>query len=60
VPRVLEAGTDSNYNRMIDLWDEYVSDPSMPKREYLLIITLLGGTDTRGEIREPTLTIYRR
>jgi hypothetical protein len=57
VPRVLQTGTEHNYNRMIDLWDEYASNPGMPEREYLLIITLLGGTDTRGELREPTLTI---
>jgi hypothetical protein len=25
VPKVLQPGTKVNYNRMIDLWDEYVS-----------------------------------
>ena len=32
VPKVLQPGTKDNYNRMIDLWDEYVSTyPRMPK-----------------------------
>jgi len=32
VPKVLQPGTKVNYNRMIDLWDEYVSTyPMMPE-----------------------------
>lgn len=62
VPRVLQPGTEGNYNRMLDHWDEYVSGvlACLCEREYLLIITLLRGTDTRGDTRVPTLTIYGR
>ena len=32
VPKVLQAGTKVNYDRMIELWDEYISThPMMPK-----------------------------
>ena len=32
VPKVLQPGTEVNYNQMIGLWDEYVSRyPRMPE-----------------------------
>lgn len=58
VPSVIQPGTEINYDRMLNLWDEYVHSPSMPQREHILSFPFCG-TGIKKDIQGRALTVCR-
>lgn len=54
VPSVIQPGTQINYDRILDLWDEYVHSPSMPEREHLLSLPSMEQIREKISWKEPS------
>lgn len=54
VPSVIQPGTEINYDRMLDLWDEYVHSPSAPVKEHQLSFPSLEQVREKISWKEPS------
>lgn len=54
VPSVIQLGTEKNYERMLELWDEYVHSPNIPEREHLLSFPSMEQVREKISWKEPS------